>query len=59
METHKEILAAEKLALLKQFGTECKPIDDPIFKVNNQKIFPPFIRRGVSSFDDENLYHKS
>lgn len=33
--------------------------DDPLFAENNRKIFQLFVRLGVYSFDDENLWHKS
>lgn len=35
-----------------------RQFNDPLFAENNRNIFPPFVRLGVYSFDDENLWHK-
>lgn len=58
MDTSETLTLAEKLTILKDFGTGFRTHSDPIFTANNGKIFKPFVKLGVYSFDEEELCHR-
>lgn len=54
-----ELVRAERVARLKEYGIGLCDIKNKLFEINNSFMFRPFTRLGVYRFDDEHLCHKS
>ena len=48
----------ELAALLDKYGVGFRAHDDELFLSDNERLFPPYVRLGVYSHDDEESFHR-
>lgn len=59
MDTTDNLSPAEKFDIISDYGTGYRAHSGPLFAANNERIFKPFVRLGVYSFDEEELCHRT